>query len=52
MLKKLATYEVKDVSELFNLVNKCTRATEGRAWHSQPAPGVGKAGKPEVDVVA
>jgi hypothetical protein len=52
MLEKLATHEVKDVSELFNLVDKCARAAEGCAWHSQPAPVVGTAGKPEADVVA
>jgi hypothetical protein len=34
MLEKLATHEVKDVSELFNLVDKYARATERRAWHS------------------
>jgi hypothetical protein len=31
MLEKLATDEVKDVSELFNLADKCARATEGCA---------------------
>jgi hypothetical protein len=52
MLEKLATHEVKDVSELFNLANKCARMAEGRAWHSQPAPRVGKAGKPKADATA
>jgi ClpP class serine protease len=52
MLEKLATHEVEDVSELFNLSNKCTRAAEGRVWHSQPALGVGKVDKPEADTAA
>jgi hypothetical protein len=52
MLEKLATHEVKDVSELFNLEDKCARAAEGRACHSQPAPKAGKADKPEVDAAA
>jgi hypothetical protein len=47
MLEKLATYDVQDVSELFSLVDKCVRATEGRAWHSQPTPEARKAGKPD-----
>jgi hypothetical protein len=34
MLEKLATHEVKDVFELFNLADKCARAAKGRAWHS------------------
>jgi hypothetical protein len=49
MLEKLATHDVKDVSELFSLMDKCARATEGRAWHSQPTLEVGKASKPEAD---
>jgi hypothetical protein len=52
MLEKLATHDVQDVSELFSLANKCARATEGRAWHSQPTSKVGKADKPEVDAAA
>jgi hypothetical protein len=52
MLEKLAIHEVKDVSKLFNLAEKCTRAAEGCAWHSQPAPGPGKAGKPKADAAA
>jgi hypothetical protein len=52
MLEKLATHDVKDVSEMFSLADKCARATEGRSWHSQPTPEVGKAGKPEADVAA
>jgi hypothetical protein len=34
MLEKLATHEVKDVSELFNQADKCARAAEGHAWNS------------------
>jgi hypothetical protein len=52
MLEKLATHEVKGISELFNLANKCARAAEGHAWHSQPAPGTGKVGKPKENAVA
>jgi hypothetical protein len=37
MLEKLATHDVQDVSALFSLVDKCTKATEGRAWHSLAA---------------
>jgi hypothetical protein len=52
MLDKLVTHEVKDVSELFNLVDKCSRVTEGCAWHSQSTPEAGKAGKPKADAAA
>jgi hypothetical protein len=52
MLEKLATYDVQDISELFSLVDKCARATEVHAWHSQPTPEAGNAGKPEADVAA
>jgi hypothetical protein len=34
MLEKLTTHEVKDVSKLFNLANKCAKPVEGRVWHS------------------
>jgi hypothetical protein len=34
MLEKLVTHEVKDVFELFNMADKCTKIAEGRAWHS------------------
>jgi hypothetical protein len=50
MLEKLATHDVQEVSELFSLADKCARAAEGHAWHSQPAPEAGKASKPEADV--
>jgi hypothetical protein len=37
MLEKLTTHDVKDVSALFSLADKCAKAAEGRAWHSQSA---------------
>jgi hypothetical protein len=52
MLKKLSTHDMQDVSELFSLEDKCARAVEGRAWHSQPAPEVGRADKPDADPTA
>jgi PAB1-binding protein PBP1 len=52
MLKKLATHDVQDVAKLFSLMNKCASATEGHAWHSQPASEAGKIGKPDVDAAA
>jgi hypothetical protein len=52
MLKKLATHDVQDISELFSLVNKCARAIEGWACHSQPAPEVGKTSKLDADAAA
>jgi hypothetical protein len=36
MLEKLATHDVETVTTLFALADKCTRAAEGRAWHSAP----------------
>jgi hypothetical protein len=36
MLEKLATRDVDNVTTLFALADKCTRAAEGRAWHSAP----------------
>jgi hypothetical protein len=45
MLEKLTTHDVQDVSALFSLVDKCAKATEGRAWHSpatQAAKGESK----------
>jgi hypothetical protein len=52
VLKKLATHDMQDVSNLFSIVDKCARAVEGRAWHSQPAPEARKAGKPDADIIA
>jgi hypothetical protein len=42
MLEKLTTHDIQDVVELFSLAEKCARAVEGRAWHAQPTPEVGK----------
>src|SRR6185437_16966799 len=44
MLEKLATHEVEGITTLFSLADKCTRAIEGRAWHSAPQDGAGEAG--------
>jgi hypothetical protein len=44
MLEKLATHDVETVSTLFALADKCTRAAEGRAWHSAPQIGVTQTG--------
>jgi hypothetical protein len=44
MLEKLATHDVETITTLFALVDKCTRATEGRAWHSAPQTGVAQTG--------
>jgi hypothetical protein len=44
MLKKLATHDVKTVTMLFALANKCARAVEGRAWHLAPQTGVAQTG--------
>jgi hypothetical protein len=52
MLEKLATHNIQDVSTLFNLADKCARATEGHAWHS-PAASVGKGeSKPNASAMA
>jgi hypothetical protein len=29
MLEKLATHDIEDVTQLFNLANKCARAAKG-----------------------
>ena len=44
MLEKLATHDVETVTTLFALADKCARAAEGRAWHSDPHAGVAKTG--------
>jgi hypothetical protein len=44
MLEKLATHEVKTVTTLFTLADKCARAAEGRAWHSAPQTRVTRTG--------
>jgi hypothetical protein len=48
MLEKLATHDVETVTTLFALADKCTRAAEGRAWHSAPQTGVAQMGGPGV----
>jgi hypothetical protein len=52
MLEKLATHDIHDVTELFILEDKCSRATEGHAWHTPLALEVEKPGKPNVGVAA
>jgi hypothetical protein len=44
MLEKLATHDVETVPTLFALADKCTRAAEGRAWHSAPQTGAAQSG--------
>jgi hypothetical protein len=44
MLEKLATHDVKTVSTLFTLADKCARAAEGRASHSAPQTRVAQTG--------
>jgi hypothetical protein len=44
MLEKLATHDVETVTTLFALADKCTRAAEGRAWHSAPQTRVAQTG--------
>jgi hypothetical protein len=44
MLEKLATHDMKIVTTLFALANKCARAAEGRAWHLAPQTGVAQMG--------
>jgi hypothetical protein len=39
MLEKLATHDVETITTLFALVDKCARATKGRAWHTAPQTG-------------
>jgi hypothetical protein len=52
MLEKLTMRNIKDAAELFSLVDKCPRATEGRAWHTPPAPDVAKGGQPDSSAFA
>jgi hypothetical protein len=44
MLEKLATHDVETVPTLFALADKCTRVTEGHAWHSFPQTGAAQSG--------
>jgi hypothetical protein len=52
MLKKLTTHDIQDVAELFSQVDKCVMAAEGHAWHSPPAPEVGRGVKPDASAAA
>jgi hypothetical protein len=44
MLDKLATHDVETVPTLLALADKCTKAAEGRAWHSAPQTGAAQLG--------
>jgi hypothetical protein len=46
MLKKLATHDIHDVTELFSLADKCAGA-EGRAWHTPSPQEARKGAKPD-----
>jgi hypothetical protein len=39
MLEKLVMHDMKIVTTLFALADKCARAAKGRAWHSAPQTG-------------
>ena len=43
MLEKLATHNITEVADLLSLADKCSRATEGRAWHTPRATQPGMA---------
>ena len=43
MLEKLGTWEIQSTAELFALADKCSKATEARAFH-QPRPDPARAG--------
>jgi hypothetical protein len=51
-LEKLITHDIQYAVKLFSLVDKCARVAEGRAWHAQPTPEVGKSAKPEGSAAA
>jgi hypothetical protein len=44
MLEMLATHDVETVTTLFALADKCARAAEGHAWHSEPQTEVSQTG--------
>jgi hypothetical protein len=44
MLEKLATHDIKTVTTLFALADKCAKVAKGRAWHSTPQTGVTQTG--------
>jgi hypothetical protein len=52
MLEELATHDVQDIADVFNLMGKCTRAVDSHAWHTLPAPEAGKVGKTDADAAA
>jgi hypothetical protein len=52
MLEKLTMHDIQDVTELFSLADKCTRAAEGCAWHTPPAPKARKGAKPDASTAA
>jgi hypothetical protein len=52
MLEKFSTHDIQDITELFSLVNKCARVAEGHAWHTTPAPEVGKDSKTNAGATA
>jgi hypothetical protein len=52
MLEKLTTDDIQDVSALFSLADKCTKAAEGRAWHSPVAQVVKRESKPNAGTQA
>jgi hypothetical protein len=46
MLEKIATHDVTDASALFALADKCSKAAEGRAWHSSAEAAASKKSAP------
>jgi hypothetical protein len=52
MLGKFTVHDIKDVVELFSLMDKCARAMEGRAWHAPPTPEAGKDGQTNAGATA
>jgi hypothetical protein len=52
MLEKLATHDIQDVSALFSLADKCTKAAEGHAWHSLAAQAAKGERKPNAEAQA
>jgi hypothetical protein len=48
MLEKLTTHQVKTVTTLFALADKCARAAKGRAWHSATQAGPAQTSGPSV----
>jgi hypothetical protein len=48
MLEKLVTHQVETITTLYALADKCTRAAEGRAWHSATQAGPTQISGPSV----